>query len=274
MFQCLTGDCREKLAEIPDSSVTAVVTSPPYADARKKHYNGPPGGEYVGWFLPIAEQVRRILRPDGTFVINIKEKVVAGERHTYVLELIQTLKQQGWLWTEEWIWHKRNCFPGKWPNRFRDAWERCLQFNKNKHFKMNQDAVMVPVGGWAGPRLKNLNGEDKTRRKTRTGSPFDRNVSNWVGRDKVYPTNVLHFATECNNTGHPASFPEELPEFFIKLFSDPGDTVLDPFMGGGTTGLAAVKLGRHFIGVDLDSKYSAMAAKRIEEALCRSKLPA
>jgi site-specific DNA-methyltransferase (adenine-specific) len=72
----------------------------------------------------------RVLKPTGTFILNIKEKVVNGERSTYAIELILAMKKQGWLWTEELIWHKKNCYPGKWPNRFRDAWERLLQFNK------------------------------------------------------------------------------------------------------------------------------------------------
>ena len=71
------------------------------------------------------------------------------------------MQQQGWLWTEEYIWHKKNSYPGKWPNRFRDAWERCLQFNKQKKFKMYQERVMVPMGDWAKTRLKNLSEIDK-----------------------------------------------------------------------------------------------------------------
>jgi hypothetical protein len=70
------------------------------------------------------------MKPEGSFVLNIKEKAVDGDRHTVVLELIIALRTQGWLWTEEYIWHKKNCSPSKWPNRFRDAWERCLHFNK------------------------------------------------------------------------------------------------------------------------------------------------
>ena len=73
------------------------------------------------------------------------------------------MKKQGWLWTEEYIWYKKNSFPGKWPNRFRDAWERCLHFTKNKKFKMNQDDVMVPMGEWAKTRFNSLSNEDKIR---------------------------------------------------------------------------------------------------------------
>jgi site-specific DNA-methyltransferase (adenine-specific) len=84
-----------------------------------------------------------VLKPSGTFILNIKEKVVDGERHVYILELIQRMRSQGWLWTEEFIWHKKNSHPGKWPNRFRDAWERLLQFNKTRKFNMYQREVYV-----------------------------------------------------------------------------------------------------------------------------------
>ena len=111
----------------------------------------------------LAEQFLRVLKSSGTFILNIKERVFNSERHTYVIELILEMKKQGWLWTEEYIWHKKNCHPGKWPNRFRDAWERCLQFNKSKKFKMYQKAVMVPMGKWADTRLKHLGKNDVIR---------------------------------------------------------------------------------------------------------------
>ena len=130
------------LERLPSESVDLIITSPPYADSRKNSYGGIHPDLYVEWFLPIGSELKRVLNAEGSFVLNIKEKAVNGERHTYVLELILALKKQGWLWTEEYIWHKRNCHPGKWPNRFRDAWERCLQFNKTRDFKMNQKAVM------------------------------------------------------------------------------------------------------------------------------------
>jgi len=127
------GDSKEQLKLISDNFVDLIVTSPPYADQRKDTYGGIHPDEYVKWFLPISEQLLRVLKPTGTFILNIKEKVVNGERSIYVMELILEMRKQGWLWTEEFIWHKKNCYPGKWPNRFRDAWERLLQFNKEKN---------------------------------------------------------------------------------------------------------------------------------------------
>jgi DNA modification methylase len=244
------GDCLDVLASVPDDSFDLIITSPPYADSRAATYGGIHPDEYVAWFLPRAAALLRVLKPSGTFILNIKEKAVNGERHTYVLELILALRQQGWLWTEEFVWHKKNCYPGKWPNRFRDAWERLLQFNKSRRFAMYQEAVMVPTGEWAKKRLAKLSDTDQHRDNSRVGSGFGKNVSNWQGRDKAYPTNVLHMATECGNRHHSAVFPRALPAWFMHLFTQPGDRVLDPFVGAGTTCEVARSLGRHSVGID------------------------
>lgn len=261
----LQGDSAEVLKTLPDNSIDLIVTSPPYADQRKSTYGGISPDKYVEWFLPISEQLLRVLKPSGTFVLNIKEKVVEGERSTYVMELILAMRKQGWLWTEEFIWHKKNSYPGKWPNRFRDAWERLLQFNKSKKFAMYQEEVMVPMGDWAKSRLKNLSDTDKRRDNSKVGSGFGKNISNWIDREKAYPTNVLHLATECNNKKHSAAFPEELPEWFIKLFTKEGDMVLDPFAGSGTTLFVAERMGRSAIGIEIMEDYYKMIKNQLEE---------
>lgn len=258
------GDCRDILKELPDNSVDLIFTSPPYADQRKNTYGGIRPDKYVEWFLPISKELLRILKPTGTFMLNIKEKVVAGERSTYVMELIIAMRKQGWFWTEEFIWHKKNSYPGKWPNRFRDAWERLLQFNKDKHFNMYQEEVMVPIGDWAKSRLKNLSETDKKRSDSKVGSGFGKNISNWLNRDKAYPTNVLHLATECGNKQHSAAFPEELPEWFIKLFTKEYDIVLDPFMGSGTTNIIAQKMNRNSIGIEIQPYYYDIVQRKLD----------
>ncbi len=239
------GDSLAVLKALPDDCFDLIFTSPPYADNRKDTYKGAPIKHYVEWFLPISCELKRVLKPEGSFILNIKERAVNSERQTYVLELILAMKKQGWLWTEEYVWHKKNCYPGKWPNRFRDAWERCLHFTKQKRFKMFQEAVMVPMGNWANGRLAKLSDTDKIRDESHVGSGFGKNISHWLGREYAYPTNVLHLSTECSNRGHSASFPVSLPIWFIKLFTEEGDLVLDPFMGPGTTALACIKLNRH-----------------------------
>jgi site-specific DNA-methyltransferase (adenine-specific) len=263
------GDSRTELLALPENSVDLIITSPPYADQRKGTYGGIHPDDYVAWILPITRQLFRVLKPSGTFILNIKEKVVDGQRSTYVLELILEMKKQGWLWTEEFIWHKKNCYPGKWPNRFRDAWERLLQFNKSKSFSMYQEEVMVPMGDWAKTRLKNLSETDKTRDASRVGSGFGKNISNWIARDKAYPTNVLHIATECNNKNHSAAFPEGLPEWFIRLFTKEHDTVLDPFLGSGTTVAVANRMHRNAIGIEIIPEYYEMVKEQFNiEQLC------
>ncbi len=258
------GDCTQILTALPDDSVDLIFTSPPYADQRKQTYGGFHPDDYVEWFLPISEQLLRVLKPTGTFVLNIKEKVVNGERSTYVMKLILEMRKQGWFWTEEFIWHKKNSYPGKWPNRFRDSWERLIQFNKSKQFYMNQEAVMVPMGDWSKSRLKNLSETDKVRDTSKVGSGFGKNISNWLDRDMAYPTNVLHLATECNNKKHSAAFPEALPEWFIKLFTKEGDTVLDPFMGSGTTNAVAQRMTRHSIGIEIVEEYYSLVQKELK----------
>ena len=248
----MEGDCLDVMQGMAAGSVNLIVTSPPYADARKATYGGTKHDDYIEWFIPRAAQMLRVLTDDGSFILNIKEGAVKGERHTYVLELILALKRElGFRWVEEYIWHKTTAAPGKWKYRFRDSWERILHFSKTPDVKMNQDAVKVPTGDWAKNRLRNMSANDAKRMSSASGSGIGRRISAWEGRDMAYPTNVLHASPVAHNTGHSAPFPEWLPEFFIRLFSDEGDTVLDPFSGSGTTVRVASRLGRRGVGIDI-----------------------
>ncbi len=275
------GSCENILADVslfPDDSVDLIFTSPPYSDRRKSTYGGVHSSKYVDWFLPISEQLKRVLKPHGSFILNIKEHVENGERLTYVLELILALKEKGWRWTEEYCWYKKNSYPGKWPNRFRDSWERCLHFTLQKDFKMYQDAVKVPIGDWSKQRFKSMSEKDFLRNISGTNAHFGRNVSNWLKRKRVYPhnvvvledehyvepTNVIRLATECQNRNHSAAFPVELPTWFLKLFTAKGGVVLDPFMGIGTTAIACLLLERKFVGIELLGEYVIEARQNIE----------
>lgn len=275
-----TGDTAKLLKDkrrFKDESVDFIITSPPYADKRKNSYASIHPDKYVEWFMPISEELHRVLKSDGSFILNIKEHPRNGERDTYVLELILEMKKQGWLWIEEYCWYKKNAFPGKWPNRFRDAWERCLHFTKNKNFVMNQDAVKVPTGDWAEKRFKSMSEKDFERQMSQTNGSLGRNVSNWLNRKEVYPhnvlvfeeehfvSNVLEFATVCYNKDHSAAFPLELPTWFINLFTGPGDVVMDPFLGSGTTVFASIGMGREYIGIDIDADYIKNVEKTVKK---------
>lgn len=273
------GNCFDIISKFPDEFIDFIFTSPPYAERRKSTYGGIPHNKYVEWFSPISEQLFRILKPNGSFILNIKENVLNGERQTYALELILKLKKIGWLWIEEYCWYKKNSYPGKWPNRFRDTWERCLHFAKQKKFKMYQDSVKVPIGDWAKKRFKSLSERDFTRTISGTNSSFGRNVSNWLNKRKVYPhnvlviekehyfepTNLIQFPTECSNRNHPAVFPIELPTWFIKLFTRKNEIVLDPFIGIGTTALASILLSRRYIGIENVEEYVKEAKENIRD---------
>ena len=262
-IELINDDCLIALKMLQSDSIDLIVTSPPYADQRKKTYGGVSADKYVEWFTPIAKELLRVTKSSGSFVLNIKERAINGERHTYVIELILMMRKLGWLWTEEYIWHKKNSYPGKWPNRFRDSWERCIHFTKSKKFNMYQEEVMVPMGDWKNSRLKNMSDTDKKRDESKVGSGFGKKIENWVTRDLAYPTNVLHMATECGNRSHSAAFPESLPEWFIKLFTTEGDTVLDPFSGSGTTLKVAKAMKRNAVGIEILDEYCEITAYRV-----------
>ena len=128
---------------------------------------------------------------------------------------------------------------------------------------MFQDAVRVPIGDWAKTRLNNLSETDMIRDDSKNNSGFGKRIANWLNKDTVFPTNVIHFATECNNKKHSAAFPDALPGWFIKLFSEEGDIVLDPFAGSGTTLFVAQRMGRESIGIEIIPEYVEMIKSKI-----------
>ena len=218
-----SGDCLDVLQSpsFDEDSIDLVFTSPPYAGKRRQNYDTVAPDDYVDWFLPIAAHLYRLLKPQGSFVLNIKEGAAHGQRQTYVIDLILALRRQGWLWTEEFIWHKTNCYPGKWPNRFRDSYERLLLFNKQPDFKIRKHGL----------------------------------------------SNIIRGSTANRYQIHSAAFPLWLPKWFIDRFTDPGDLVLDPFLGSGTTCLAALELDRISIGIEKDQ----VIAERFWESLVQSR---
>jgi len=242
-----------------------IVTSPPYADARKKHYDSIHPDAFADWFMSFHKVFYDSLKPRGSFILNIKDKVVNGVRHRYAWKTIEKLCQLGWYAIDDYVWYKTNPMPGYWPNRLRDGWEYCFHLAKCKNPYMNQNEVKVPTGKWAGIRLANLNGKSLTRHNSENNSGFGRDLTKWVGKEKVLPSNVLSIPLVGKNFGHPAVYPVALPSFFIKLFTPINGVVLDPFAGSGQTGVAALQLGRNAILVDNNKKYCEIAAERLKK---------
>jgi site-specific DNA-methyltransferase (adenine-specific) len=257
----IRGDCLSVLSELHAESgefADLLVTSPPYAEQRKESYGGIPEDEYPDWMLSVVQAGMKILKPSGSFVINIKEHVNAGVRSLYVLETVLRLAKE-FRFVEEFIWNKTNPFPTGNKKRLKDGFERCLHFTKSENFQFFPDAVRAKsTSKWAGSNERRKN---KGAFATSNGSKMD--MSRRITGELVRPSNVITLPSSRINIGHPAAFPVELPEFFIRLMTKEGNVVVDPFMGSGTTGLAARRLGRNFLGIELDENYVSLANGRL-----------
>jgi site-specific DNA-methyltransferase (adenine-specific) len=260
----IQADSREVLREF-EGQVDLIVTSPPYADARHKHYDSVHPDKFVDWFLTFHEPFYKALKPAGSLVLNIKDKVVDGVRHRYVWHTIEALSNRGWFAIDDYLWHKTNPMPGYWPSRLRDGWEYCFHLAKSNRPYFNADAVRQPIGDWVESRLAKLGENDLSRHNSVNESGFGRDISKWVGKQTVLPSNVISRALVGKNKGHPAVFPVDLPLFFIKLLSPENGFVVDPFGGSGTTGIAALSAGRRCVLIDNNEQYCKAAIKRLRE---------
>jgi DNA modification methylase len=260
----ICGDSRQVLADYV-GKVDLIVTSPPYADARRNHYDSIHPDKFKDWFLTFHEPFYKALKPNGSLVLNIKDKVVNGVRHRYVWQTIEALSKRGWFSIEDYLWHKTNPMPGYWPTRLRDGWEYCFHLSKSERPYFNADAVRKPIGDWVTSRLAKLGQNDLTRQNSGNASGFGRNISKWVGKHTVLPSNVISLALVGKNRGHPAVFPVDLPLFFINLLCPPDGLVVDPFAGSGTTGLAAISENRQCLLIDNNSEYCRVALRRLRE---------
>jgi site-specific DNA-methyltransferase (adenine-specific)/site-specific DNA-methyltransferase (cytosine-N4-specific) len=266
----ICGDSRVELSDFKNA-VDLMVTSPPYADARKSHYDSVHPDKYADWFMTFHEPFHTALKPTGSLIINIKDKVVDGVRHRYVWKTMDALCERGWYAIDDYIWHKTNPMPGYWPTRLRDGWEYCFHLAKTKQPYFNPDAVRRPIGDWVTSRLTKLGRNDSSRHNSVNASGFGRDISKWVGKKTVLPSNVISRALVGKNKGHPAVFPVDLPLFFIKLLCPENGLVADPFSGSGTTGIAALSLDRDCVLIDNNDRYCKEAMKRLrEDGIARS----
>ena len=262
--QLFCGDCLERMKEIPDGSVDMVITSPPYAMQRKSTYGGVSEDDYVEWFTPIALEIKRVLKDTGSFFLNIKPNCKNGERVLYVMKLVIHLKENvGFRFIDEFCWTKLGV-PGKFQGRFKNAFEPIYHFTKTKYYTHNPYDVATKAKEVSIARYKR-----KACGETKNGSGFA-GMRKEIKSDLALPSNHLHIPQKSNQhtiqSKHSAVYPVELCDFFIKAFSNEGETILDPFMGSGTTGVACVNTNRNFIGIEKDEKYFEIAKERIAEA--------
>lgn len=261
----VVADCLNVLRDIPDNTFDLIVTSPPYDQQPK--YNDDETYErewYEDTFLKISDQLLRTLKPSGSFVLNYKSKRTNGERGTLQYELVFWLREQGWLFAEDYIWGKPSPPPGRWNRYLKDAVEYCFQFTKTNEWAFYPEQCLLDAR-W--------DREDVERRKKlihnyeRANSPSGHGRKRvQAGPEKVRPSNLILMEPEFgrNPTKHPARFPVDLPEFFIKLMTQEGDAVFDPFAGTCTTAVAAERLDRQWLVTELDPDWAGILPQRLE----------
>ena len=240
-------DCLAGMRKMPDGFVDLVFTSPPYADLRD--YASIRPDDYVGWFLPIAYEVKRLLKDGGSFVLNINDRCVRRSRHLYVFKLVVALVDIVKLpLIDTYIWQKPNPMPGRFGARLKDAFEYCFWFGRSTDVKFRPEHVGVPYA--------NAQPQKNTVRHRNGGQRM--NGATIYERGFADPGNVVQCAVTRGESNHPARMPDDLARFFISLATDEGDIILDPFMGSGTTARAAKALGRKHLGFEIHPEYLAL----------------
>lgn len=283
-IELLNGDCFDLIKNQPDNSVDLVITSPPYSDiiSYGENISVKKPDDYCDWILPLFVEIFRVLKPSGSFILNINDKVDNGYRSTYIYDLISRNNKETKLKLyDTYIWYKRNGLPNGGKKRFRNNTEFIFHFCKDaKQMKFYMDRVLEEAKDTSKKRMKydvTDQGEiiDGKRIKNKTLYPQRRMVDGQskyvyvekVIPDKVRPDNVFRFltagASRDNTIKHPAPFNRELPLYYINLLTDELDIVLDPFSGIATTGLACKELNRSYIGYELNELYNDFAKQRL-----------
>jgi len=195
------------------------------------------------------------LASDGSYFCNIKEHCEDGQRSLYVKDLtLAHVREWGWMFVDEFCWRNtRNGAPGAWGNRFKNAWEPIFQYCVSNSIKFYPQSV-----GYESDDIMDASSISVTSK-----GGFTKQSSTKAGI--ALPSNVIDAATESASVAHSAPFPLSIPEFFIKAFSDKGDTIYDPFMGSGTTLIAAEKNGRIGYGTEISPGYCDVIVKRWQD---------
>jgi len=247
------GDCFELSKQLTDNSVTLAVTSPPYADIRST-YPGCPAHNYVKWFRPLAQEILRSLKDDGSFILNINDKCDKGERIPFAFELVIALRELGFKFIDTIIWAKKNGSPNAGRRRA-DYFEYIFHFAKTVKPVWNPDLVRTPYAETSLKRAEKPIKSNVSNRENRTEDSYKK----WnLHPQGAYPKNVIHFPKD-GGKDHVAAFHFELPQHFILAHSNPGDLVLDPFAGRGTSLYAAHLNNRSFIGFEIKEEHALLA---------------
>ena len=258
------GDSLILLKQLPDNYCDLVITSPPYADLKTYvDFKGILADDYVNWFIPYCKEIERVIKPTGSFILNINDKVEGGFRHPYVFDLISKLHTEtGLKMFERLFWNKMKGLPNR--SRFGDRVEYIFWFAKSKDFYFDIDSMRTPYSEKSIQRMK----KPLKKRFARTKDNQDSNeYKEWKPNPLgALPTTLVNISSESKRIAdnHVAVYPVELAFYFIKGSTKPGDLVLDPFMGTGTTAVSSKSLGRNFIGFELQEEYIKVANSRLQ----------
>ena len=272
------GDALDVLQHLPDASVSLAFTSPPFALRRQKAYGNVAATEYVDWFWPIAEQVHRVLRDDGSFVIELGGawNPGSGTRSLFPYELILRLGKIFHL-AQDFYWYNPSRLPGpaEWVTirrtRVKEAVTLIWWLSKTTEPQADNRQVLIPYSKSMKRLLKDGYQPAMRPSQHEIGPHFQRDNGGAI------PPNILtvpnsrsydDYLFKCRAAGlpiHPARFPKELPDFFIRMLTQPNQTVLDPFMGSNVTGQVAEALGRRWVGIEINADYIAGSRLRFTD---------
>ena len=273
------GDAFEVLRVIPDESVALVCTSPPFALRRQKAYGNVPATEYIDWFWPIAEQIRRVLRTDGSFVMELGGawNPGSGTRSLFPYELLLRLGKIFYL-AQDFYWYNpsRLPTPAEWVTirrtRVKEAVTALWWLSKTTEPQADNRQVLVPYSKSMKRLLKDGYKAAMRPSQHEIGPHFQRDNGGAIPPNLLTVPNTRsydEYLFRCREAGlpiHPARFPPELPDFFIRLLTRPGQTVLDPFAGSNVTGQVAEALKRHWISIEINGDYVAGSKLRFGDA--------
>lgn len=278
--KCYLGDALELLKNRKESSINLILTSPPFALTSPKEYGNKSYDKYNDWFLKFAKEFKRVLTPDGSFVVDLGGTYVPGHpiRSIYQYELlVRLVKETGFFLAQEFFHYNpaRLPAPAEWVNvkriRVKDSVNLVWWLSKNEMPKADNRKVLKPYS----PAMENLlkNGYKPKMR------PSGHNITGKFSKNNEgsIPPNVLElgnnesnsiYMLRCKELGlkpHPARFPKRFAEFFIKFLTDENDIVLDPFSGSNTTGFVAESLARKWLAYEIEEDYFTNSAMRFEE---------
>lgn len=279
----VSSDSRAILRALPEASVDLIITSPPFALLRKKSYGNEDQADYVAWLGEFGSLAYRVIKPTGSFVLDLGGSYQRGRpvRSLYNFRvLLDFCDRLGYRLAEEFFWHNPAKLPSpiEWVNkrkvRAKDAVNTVWWFSKTDNPKADVTRVLVPYSARMKTLLKDPGAFYKPKER-----PSGHDIAEAFGKDNggAIPSNLLqipntesnsHYLRTCKalgREGHPARFPLELPKFFIRLLTDPGDLVVDIFSGSNTTGQAAEELQRRWLSIELDRAYASLSAVRFME---------